>query len=592
MTSPLQVDCHRLDAQPGNRIELRGEGWITDDTGERICDAVREEDEDGCVLPGAGPYRIITDPSWSSEPENRSYLIEARRLDSPQGCTAVPVGRYGAAPAGPATANPCRLLSVPAAGKYRVALVDDENYEGYGTVYDPAGRRLCGVGVCTFPAGSRRRSADGGNTYATVLLPTTGTGDGCVTAADRPTAAPAKGLFAVAGQYDCLLLPTPTGAGLALLQPQDATGTGRPELAVYDATGAYECDIYQLRDYTCVLEGTAPFRVVLHLDEDTDTVAGPYALGFARTTGGPACPTLPIGTPASLTLSGDKYVGCFTLPAGQHTAAEALTVKRTAGTGRARLSVFGPTGSRRCGTQPSDANFTVCNLEAGAATILVEGSAAAGTFAVTRRDVTGTGTGCQTVASTVVGGPALTGTVASRADLRCYRVPAAATDRVLIDTRDQDNVSRTIVLDPAGERTSCSGYVAPARSPARPGTRCWCGAWAPAPRRTSSTPGRSGPTASRRRSAPWCRRSPTGSGPTRDAETHQARHVRGRPGHVLRRPGDRHHQPGGPRRRFLLRRRPVRGDRQRGHATSARSPARAAGTAGAAGSASNRPSTC
>ena len=36
---------------------------------------------------------------------------------------------------------------------------------------------------------------------------------------------------------------------------------------------------------------------------------------------------------------------------------------------------------------------------------------------------------------------------------------AAATDRLLIDSRDQDNVSRTIVLDPAGDTTSCAGYV-------------------------------------------------------------------------------------------------------------------------------------
>jgi hypothetical protein len=459
VTSPLQVDCNPLDARPGDRIDLRSGGWITDGTGERICDAA-DDGGAGCVLPASGLYRIITEPSWSDDPDNRSYEIEARRLNDPQGCVTVPVGRYGAAPAGAITANRCRTLTVPAAGTYHVEVVDDENYHQYGTVYDQAGARVCEVGLCTFPAAGSYTLVTDGSTAATVLLPATGAGNGCVTVSDQPTATPAKGTFRTAGQYDCLLLPTPTGAGLALLKPQDATGTGRPELTVYDATGSYECDIYQLRDATCVLEGTAPFRVVLHLDEDTDTVTGPYALSFARTTGGPACAALPgTGTPTSLTLSGDRYVGCFTVPAGQHSGVEAVSFRRTAGTGKARLSVFGPTGRRRCGTQTLDAAFTICPLEAGASRILVEGSAATGTFQLSRKDVTGTATGCTTITSTKVGQPSLTGSVTSRAELRCYQVAANATDRVLVDTRDTDNVSRAIVLDPDGADTSCAGYV-------------------------------------------------------------------------------------------------------------------------------------
>ncbi|GAA3336889.1 hypothetical protein GCM10020358_11170 [Amorphoplanes nipponensis] len=457
-TAPLLVGCNPLDARPGDRIDLRSGGWITDGTGARICDAVREDDETGCVLPGPGPYRVITEASWSEDSDNRGYSVEARRLNDPQGCATVAAGRYNAAPAGPLTASRCRILSVPAAGAYHVDVVDKDNYHDYGTIYDRAGKKVCGVGYCTFPAAGPYTLTTDGGTYATVFLPAAGT-DGCVNVSDQPTAAPVKGAFTTAGQLDCLLLPTPTGAGLALLKPQDATGTGRPEMTVSDAGGRYECDLSQLRDYSCVLEGTAPFRVLLHLDEDTDTVAGPYALSFARTTGGPACPVLPSGAQPSLTLGGDKFAGCFTLPAGQHAAAEALSFQRTAGTGKARLSVFGPTGTRRCGTQALEAGFTICDLEAGAATVLVEGSTATGTYRFSRKDVTSNATGCQQVTSTVVGGPSLTGTLSSRADLRCYQVAAAATDRIAIDTRDQDNVSRTIILDPDGKTTSCAGYV-------------------------------------------------------------------------------------------------------------------------------------
>ena len=460
VTSQLQVECNPLDAQPGDRIDLRSGGWITDPTGERICDAVREDDERGCVLPGTGPYRIITELSYDDDDEDRWASIEARRLNDPQGCTAVTVGRYGAAPAGRATADQCRTLTVPAAGRYRVEVVDDENYHGYGTVFDRTGKRVCEVGICTFPAAGAYTLITGGNSYSTVLLPASGAGNGCVTVTDQPTGAPAKGEFRTVGQYDCLLLPTPTGAGLALLRPQDATGTGRPELAVYDADGSYECDISQLRDYTCVLEGTAPFEVIMHLDEDTGTVAGPYALTFARTTGGPACPVLPTGTtPTSLTFSGDRYTGCFTLPAGQHAAAEALSFRRTAGSGKARLSVFGPTGIRQCATQSAEAQSAVCRLAAGAATILVEGGSATGTFAFTRQDVSGTATGCTTITSTSVGTPSLTATLSSSADLRCYQVTANPADRLMVDTRDEDNVSRAVVLGPDGEDAGCAYYV-------------------------------------------------------------------------------------------------------------------------------------
>jgi hypothetical protein len=459
--APLQIDCHTLDTTPGERLVV-DKGWITDGSGAQICDAVKEQGQDGCLLPGAGRYRLISQGTWDDDPDDSRYTLSVHRLDNPQGCSTVTLGRYGAAPAGPITESRCRLLTVPAAGAYRVELVDDDNGHSSEWIYDQAGRRVCETGVCTFPAAGTYTVI--GHDEATVLLPVTGA-DGCVIGSDELATAPRRGEFRSAGQYDCLLLPTPQGAGLTLLRPQDARGAGSPEMAVYDATGKYECGTYELTDHgSCILQGAAPFRVILHLDEDSDDVTGSYLLGFARVSGAPACPVLAAGSFAdtgagSVTLGGDRYVGCFSVPAGQHSATELLSFRRTAGAGQARISAFDNEGRRVCNRAEITVGFVICDLGAGTATIIVEGSAASGTHAISRRDVTGSATGCHAVTSTVVGGPSVAGTATSPDDVRCYQVSGAATDRLFIHSRDDAAATDLTVLTPTGDTVDCAGRL-------------------------------------------------------------------------------------------------------------------------------------
>lgn len=467
MRSAVQLDCHRIDAAPGDRVDTGSRTvWITDNSGKHICGPGTDEDGrdvEGCVLPGAGPYRVISTGYWNGE--ESSYPIQVRRLNGTQSCTTVSVGRYGNAPAGPLVENRCRALTIPTAGTYRVGVVDDENDSPYSRVYDAKGVRICDGSMCDFPAaGTYTLVVDSDSRYATVLLPATGTGAGCDSVSDQPAESIRRGTFTTFGQTDCRLLPTPSKAGLALLRPQDSTGPGYPEMAVYDAAGNYECDMSSLRDYSCALDGEAPFRVLLYLDDDTDEVTGTYLLGFARTTGTTGCPELPSGSftaenAVPVTLGGDTFAACFSVPAGKHTAAEALILRRTAGSGTARLSLFTATGIRMCQTQRSDADSAICEIAAGPATILVEGTGVPGTYALSRRDLTGTAKGCRTIGSTTVGGPALAGTLSSAADLHCYKVTAASGDRLAIDSRDQATKTRVLVLDTAGKVVGCNGLV-------------------------------------------------------------------------------------------------------------------------------------
>ncbi len=464
MSSALQVDCHLFDAEPGDRVQVDApNGWITDASGTRICKPADGEEQDSCRLSGAEPYRAISAGYWNDGSEPFEYAVSVVRLNGRQDCETVPLGRYNAAPAGPLSTNRCRVLTVPAAGTYQVALVGEDNYHAYGQAYDSTGLRVCwSAGSCTFDkAGTYTLVAPEAGTYATVFVGAAS--KGCVTASDEPLKAPVAGGFEVAGEYDCVQLPTPHGAGLALVRPQDSTGPGYPEMAVYDAKDAYQCGIDELRDYSCVLDGTAPFRAVLHLDSDTDQIAGPYHLGFARTDEAPACPVLPTSafgssTTTPVSLGGTAIVGCFSVPAG-HKAAEAFAFRRTAGTGLARVSVFDADGKRVCVHSKVGAAAMICRPGAAAATVLVEGTAASGTYAFERHDVTGTAAGCRTITDTKVGAPAIPGTLASAGDVHCYKVTAPQGDRLAIDSRDPAKQTRAIVLDAAGADQGCAGLV-------------------------------------------------------------------------------------------------------------------------------------
>ena len=456
MTSRMQVDCHVIDADPGDRVTVRSAagGWITNASGARLCGFGQAE----CVLSGAGPYRILSAGTWDDRTGSGSYDFRARLLGDASGCPGVAPGRYGDDPAGATSTNPCRLLTVPGPGRYLVELVDAKNNRGKGTVSDATGTRICDTGWCTFPAAGRYRlTVTGTAAHATVFLPEAGgPATGCEPASDAATGAGHTFLFD-AGQYDCLDLPTPAGAGLLLFTQAGPVPT--PAIvSIQDSAGKPTCDVHELLDQTCVLRGTAPFRAVIG---GPDGVAERRidSFTFVRSGGAPACPALTAGTfaaPAATnaTFDHDHLLRCFNVPAS-HAAAEIVSVEPFA-IGRARVSVFGESGRRACRSDAEDGHFALCRLEPGAATIFVEASSPYDRVAVARRDATGAAAGCQQVGTTAVGSPSLTGTVTSGADVHCYKVPAGAADRLVIGTRDTNSASRTLVLDPAGADAGCT----------------------------------------------------------------------------------------------------------------------------------------
>ncbi|WP_433388505.1 hypothetical protein [Micromonospora sp. KLBMP9576] len=402
-TSGVQTNCQPFQGEAGDRvIAYRAPTayndlsmWLVDQAGTPLCTEWSEED--GCVLPATGTYRMVSFLHWwETDSTDLTYALQVRRLSAAVGCPTITPGSYGAAPAGSLGGIRCRTLDIAAAGDYLVQAVRADNRPDYAQVYDAAGLRVCANAHCQFGAPGRYTMVLAGNVttrvidndveYAVALLPKAPSG--CTPVSDAHGQPPHQGTFAAAGQYDCLQLPSPAGARVVRLQAGDATGAASPEITVVDATGAYVCDIYSLRQYSCELTGTAPFSAVLSAPGEAPT--GAYAVGFARVDGPPACPVLPQdATGTDVTTGAGSFAACFAIPADQHAAQETFTWTRTSGTGRARLSVLDATGVRYCGPTGYAVTRTItCTLPVGPVTVLLETDGVDATYQLTHRDGT------------------------------------------------------------------------------------------------------------------------------------------------------------------------------------------------------------
>ncbi|MEU0380924.1 hypothetical protein ABZ093_26995 [Streptomyces cyaneofuscatus] len=455
-TAPTAVQCARLDAKPGERltntVTTTGYGqstsWITDGTGARICPSRREDDNDGCVLPGNGPYRVLTQVTYAESGFPAEYTLKVRRISDPVGCTHVPLNTYNSAPTKATPASGCKTFTAPRAGAYEVYGVDSSRTKL--KVYDRAGKTVCSPwNGCELPAaGDYTVHTDD----ATLIL-------------DRASAAGCesaelglyRSTFASAGEIDCVLLPLPAGARLAALAPLSGPAP-RPDLTLFDARGAYVCGSDGLSDGTCALTGTAPFRLQASTDS-ADPATGPYAVALHRTDAASGCPVLPAGdftaqsASARVTMGGGVFSQCFSIPADAHSARENIQIQAAPGTRYgADFTVLDQDGEKVCATYSALSTWTTCAMAPGAEhTVLVNGRDADASYTLTRRDVTATAKGCTPNPATKVGGASSAGVMGAPGDLRCRRVTTAdAEDVVHLDVRDTLGTANVVAYDADG----------------------------------------------------------------------------------------------------------------------------------------------
>ena len=453
--SPVEVDCQPFEAAAGERIRLthgskvygQDIAWITDGTGARICPHFPEDNEDSCVLPGDGPYRVLSQVSYTEHGFPAEFAVKARRLNDPQGCRTASVRPYGPLAQQDFDTNPCFTFTVGKAGTYLVHDVDESGSITPVRVYDAVGRTVCrATDPCRLPtAGTYTAVLDGSYPYRDsrdgLIVLDRASGEGCVQTAMGLH----QGELSTAGQYDCLELTAPQGAVIAALTPLVSSPV-HATVEVLDRDGTVQCDREDLAYGRCALTGTAPYRALVHADGGV-TPTGPYAVALHRTDAESNCPVLPAGSfadggaKATLTTGGGVFSHCLSIPADDHTGAEVFQLTATSGSVAARFSVLDSTGKLVCNyNTPTTSGWSVCALTPGKAhTVLVTGRDQAATYTLTRRDVTSSAdsAGCPKTAVAKVGGPSVTGSYDVPGTLRCHQITTgAATDVVHVNVRD------------------------------------------------------------------------------------------------------------------------------------------------------------
>ncbi|MFJ8224796.1 hypothetical protein [Streptomyces griseus] len=454
---PTAVQCVRIEAEPGERLTDRitttkyghGLSWITDETGARICPHFNEDDSDGCVLPGDGPYRVLTHVREAEGGFPAEYTLKVRRISDPVGCASVPVNAYNSAPTTVTPATGCKTFTASHAGPHEVYAVDGSRTKL--TVYDRAGKTVCTTwDGCELPAaGDYTVYTD----QATLIIDRASDA-GCVPAG--------MGLyrsgFASAGEIDCVLLDLPTGARMAALKSLGGPGP-HPETTVYDADGAYQCEGSALASGTCELDGRAPFRLHISTDDD-EPATGAYALALHRTDVASGCPAFPAGdftaqSPAARITTGDGvFSQCLSIPADAHSGRENIQLQAAPNqTLTAEFTVLDEKGVEACSIYPSTSTWTTCDLKPGAAyTVLFTGRDSKTTYTLTRRDVTATAKGCTANPVVRAGGPSAGGAMGAPGELRCRKVTTAdAGDTVHVDVRDALGTANVVVYGADGD---------------------------------------------------------------------------------------------------------------------------------------------
>ncbi|MEU5888330.1 Tat pathway signal protein [Streptomyces sp. NPDC047461] len=473
--SQVEVDCQPFAGERGDRVRLThgskvygdSRAWITDATGARICERFPEDGEDSCVLPGDGPYRVISTVSRSENGFPAEFGVKVRRLSDPQGCTATPVRPYGALERQDFTANPCFTFTAASAGSYTVHSVSEDREVEVARVYDAAG-----LSVCRYGADPCRIKAPG--TYTAVLdgtYPFRDTRAGLVVldrAADDGCVATGTGLYkgelSSVGQYDCLALSAPQGARIAALTSLSSAGL-TPEVEVLDRTGTAQCDESELRGGDCALTGEAPYRALVHTEDGGDSATGAYAVAFHRTDVAEGCPVLSAGSfgaggaKATLTTGGGVFSHCLAIPAAAHTDAEVFQLIATSGTASAAFSVLDSDGKRVCERYATTNGWVICSLTPGKDhTVLVNGRDETATYSLTRRDITASASsaGCTRTAAAKVGGPSVKSGYDGSGTLNCHQVTtAAAGDVVHVNVRDALGTANSAVVAGDG-RVECA----------------------------------------------------------------------------------------------------------------------------------------
>lgn len=510
ITSPAQVDCYSLsgaDAGDVFGVSLRASavtaanpGWaVTDGGGFVICEGGGFSLESPCVLTGASGWSLrVRDRAESG---TFSYLLAARRLTDPQGCSSglddpgnwsFSAPRLNGSVAATLGAQCFTFHRAPGDndGSYWLRAVRSAgNLSPQWSLYGPSGARECG-GFNGSPGGACRLLASG--TYTVVIGDSNGeaTGsyfltakrldapDGC--AAGPPVAfgsPPASGSIATAGEADCVSLSgVSVGDTVSVSVGLSSTSESSPRWAVLDANGSTVCeDTARALASPCLLAGTAPWSLVAFDEGGRGTFS--YSLAIHRLSDPEGC-SAGLGDPASWTyakartngaISGQLGAQCFAFSRAEAEADGAYWFRtvRTAGADEPQWRVFGPSGAEECSGSSAGASSHCQLIASGRYALVVEDrEGRTGSYFLTANRLNEPA-GCADVSSLAFGAPAQSGSVASAGEVDCYQLAGASAGKWVSIGVDASGVSgggpRWTLVDGSGHQV-CDSTIAGLRS--------------------------------------------------------------------------------------------------------------------------------
>ncbi|MBD0707202.1 MULTISPECIES: hypothetical protein [unclassified Streptomyces] len=419
---PLAVVCHTFTAEPGSLVRAdldpkpgtSVDGQIVDSTGKPLCSLGYD-----CLLPlgGTGDYRVLATLRFETTDGPRPYTVRVQRLSDPVGCAPASVTPYGSAPAPNTAPGSCWTYTPATTSMYEIRTVNAEGGSYRAAVYDPQGRICTSPGDCTLTAGVAYTLVGDG---ALSLLDLSSS-RGC---SDVTLARPHRDAISVPGEIDCVNLPVPRGAHVAVLTGASAISL-RLGTQVVDATGKRVCHDEEASTGACVLDGTAPYRALVERQNNETT--GPYGLVVHRTDAPSDCRILPAGdfgpdpAHAETATDPDTFAECLTIPASDHAARELITIARDASGVSFDSRVFDETGRGVCALE--NQALADCPLTPGLShTVLLRSHYRPASFTLTRRDITSTARGCVETPATKAGAPSVPGVPSMSGWLVCHRV--------------------------------------------------------------------------------------------------------------------------------------------------------------------------
>jgi hypothetical protein len=462
-----EIDCHAIpDVSSGDQVDVAfagdGEWRIVDGGGNLVC---ASSSSSSCPLSGSPSWRVLVS---AGDARAFSYTLAVRRLESPQGCSAL------GAPAAWSFAAPRLNGSIDDSLDARCYTFTRAAGEADGAYWF---RAIRSAGTFTprwrviGPSGSTECSGTGGfercpllaaGQFALIVDDYDGrdTGSFFVTAkrltspggcADMPSIAfgadPASGSIATGGEIDCFALPDVTVGDRVDVRAAASNGMS---LRIVDGDGEQICSSSGI----CTLSGSAGWHLLAYLDAST-TLS--YDVAVRRLNDPEGCS--PLATPGVWSFATPRTIGSldgvldsdcytFTRAFGEDDAAYWFRALRTAGTLNPSWRVLDPSGTVECSGYGS---FSRCPLSAYGDLALVvddEGSSPAGSYALTAKRLTAP-TGCTPLAAGPSGLPTVNGSLSVGGEIDCYSLAVSEGDA--LDFTKSGAASYMTLLDQDGE---------------------------------------------------------------------------------------------------------------------------------------------